>query len=458
MINALISISLKSNITLQLSTGAALKAIPNSSGSYQIVAVVASTNVTILGGTIEGERGAHTGAGGEWGMGIGISGSENVVVDGVTVKECWGDGIYIGGASSKNVTLRNMIADHNRRQGLSITNADGITVRDSIFKNTDGTSPKSGIDIEPNSGQTVKDVLITGCTSQNNLGRGFLVYGGAGLPIDITFDSNRITSNSGSAGIDIYYSTRTQVLNNIIDSNNSKGIYEQNDYSSNITGNIVTGNTGYGINSITSTSSYIGANTVWLNGKETSWDTPIPTIFSGATASTESIVWNWNSVTGATGYRIVSLSGANLSGNLPSNAVNWTETGLSTNTAYTRRCVAFNALGVSTSVAVTAYTFAANDALNLAGLKAYPNPCDFKAYTLAITGIPLDEPAPGIYIYTSAGELVRALKPGDGIDRSNIASWNGRVKGGVRAASGLYIYLVKTKKYGKGSGKFFALW
>lgn len=97
---------------------------------------------------------------------------------------------------------------------------------------------------------------------------------------------------------------------------------------------------------------------------------------------------------------------------------------------------------------------------DIGSLKAYPNPCDFRSapYALTIEGIPADAAGTRVYIYNEAGELVRTLAPGDGINGLNIASWDGRLKGGARAASGLYIYLVKTSNYGKGRGKFFIVW
>ncbi len=92
----------------------------------------------------------------------------------------------------------------------------------------------------------------------------------------------------------------------------------------------------------------------------------------------------------------------------------------------------------------------------LSGLKAYPNPCDLRRSAgLTIGGIPPDAAGTEIYIYNEAGELVRKLVPGDGVDGVNVGTWTGGAKGGGRAASGLYIYLVKTSNYGKGSGKFF---
>lgn len=96
----------------------------------------------------------------------------------------------------------------------------------------------------------------------------------------------------------------------------------------------------------------------------------------------------------------------------------------------------------------------------LAGLKAYPNPCDMRKVPtgLVISGIPLDAVSPAVYIYNEAGELVRTLASGDGIDGINTGHWDGKTKGGAKAASGLYMYLVRTANYGKGSGKFFIVW
>ena len=96
----------------------------------------------------------------------------------------------------------------------------------------------------------------------------------------------------------------------------------------------------------------------------------------------------------------------------------------------------------------------------LGGLKAYPNPCDLRSVPagLTISGIPVDAVSPAVYIYNEAGELVRALSPGDGIDGVNTVHWDGKTKGGAKAASGLYLYLVRTTNYGKGSGKFFIVW
>ncbi len=96
---------------------------------------------------------------------------------------------------------------------------------------------------------------------------------------------------------------------------------------------------------------------------------------------------------------------------------------------------------------------------DISALKAYPNPCYFhSAPLLTIEGIPADAAGVSVYIYNEAGELVRTLTRGAGIDGLNVASWDGKDSSGGKAASGLYIYLVRTSNYGKGTGKVFTIW
>jgi len=64
------------------------------------------------------------------------------------------------------------------------------------------------------------------------------------------------------------------------------------------------------------------------------------------------------------------------------------------------------------------------------------------------------------------GLIVRQLKEqghtvsmaGDGVNGLNVVSWDGTQDKGAKAASGLYIYLVKTKNYGKATGKVYIIW
>ena len=95
---------------------------------------------------------------------------------------------------------------------------------------------------------------------------------------------------------------------------------------------------------------------------------------------------------------------------------------------------------------------------SLPNLKAYPNPCYFDKSTLTIKNIPTDAQDVKVYIYTVAGGLVRMLDEDDGVAADNTVVWNGKNKSGLKAASGLYLYLVKTANYGTATGKVYVLW
>lgn len=144
-----------------------LRLAPNGFKSCDIVRVVGN-KVKIHGkGSIVGDRYKHTGQEGEWGMGIRLDGSRNVTINGLTIADCWGDCIYIGG-DSKNIEIANCLLRGSRRQGISITKADSIIVRNCRIADISGTNPQYAIDIEPNKRCTVDNVLIrnvtvTGC-------------------------------------------------------------------------------------------------------------------------------------------------------------------------------------------------------------------------------------------------------------------------------------------------------
>jgi parallel beta-helix repeat protein len=117
-------------------------------------------NIILKGkGQIVGDKFTHTGSEGEWGMGIRISNAKNVTVSGLTIKNCWGDCIYIN-KQSKNVVIDGCYLDHGRRQGISVICADGVTIRRCVITNVGGTNPQYGIDIEPNAKDYVDHVKI----------------------------------------------------------------------------------------------------------------------------------------------------------------------------------------------------------------------------------------------------------------------------------------------------------
>jgi polygalacturonase len=185
---------LGNDMTLKLSMRATLKAIPNSSKKYSVLRISGVSNVTVVGGTLEGEREQHMDKAGEWGMGIRMDrGAKNVTISGVTARSMWGDGFYVRGA--KNVVLCGVTADHNRRQGLSIVDADGVVVTDSLFKNTRGTRPSAGIDLEPNEEQAVTNIRIKSSRFFDNAGSGIQIAGKKGRISNIEIAHNEFRGN-----------------------------------------------------------------------------------------------------------------------------------------------------------------------------------------------------------------------------------------------------------------------
>lgn len=158
---------LKIGDNMELVIDGTLQLAPNDFKSCDMIRVVGS-NVKIHGkGSITGDKLAHLGSEGEWGMGIRLNGSNNLTVSGLTIADCWGDCIYIGG-DSKNIEISNCVLRGSRRQGISITKADGVTISDCRIANISGTNPQYAIDVEPNKRCTVDNVLIknvtvTGC-------------------------------------------------------------------------------------------------------------------------------------------------------------------------------------------------------------------------------------------------------------------------------------------------------
>lgn len=151
---------------------------------YTVVEITRKKNVTVKGGQIIGDVGRHRyieGSTSEWGYGIYVFHSSNVLIEDVHVSKCIGDGIFIGGGSaevleeyskaSNNIYVKNAICDDNRRQGISITCADGVVLENCIFSNTgktEFTKPGCGLDIEPNKGQSIRNVRIKNCRFVHN--------------------------------------------------------------------------------------------------------------------------------------------------------------------------------------------------------------------------------------------------------------------------------------------------
>jgi parallel beta-helix repeat protein len=145
----------------------------------------------------------------------------------------WGDGFYISD-SSANVTVCNAVADNNRRQGLTVTSANGVVIENSTFQNTNGTYPSSGIDIEPNNGETINNIQILNSKFAGNWGSGIQSsYNSGSNPnttntTNLTISGNSITNNgvvgAYSAAIYLTRQTNAVITNNLVKNNVQDGI------------------------------------------------------------------------------------------------------------------------------------------------------------------------------------------------------------------------------------------
>ena len=136
-----------------------IRLLSNDLNSYNLL-LLKGNNIIVKGmGTISGDKFEHLGKDGEWGHGIQVSGSGKVVVKNITVKNCWGDCIYIRNKKA-NVTIDGCILDNGRRQGISITAADSVLIRNTLIKNVSGKSPQCAIDVEPNVNDTIVNIII----------------------------------------------------------------------------------------------------------------------------------------------------------------------------------------------------------------------------------------------------------------------------------------------------------
>ncbi|USK78813.1 hypothetical protein LHV56_18390 [Peribacillus frigoritolerans] len=232
LVDPVTMLNVPSNRKITLSNFAIIKAKPTSNSTYKILNLLNVENVEITGGTIQGERNEHLGITGEHGIGINIKGCKNITIRETVIKDCWGDGIYIGSGIKKyseNVKIIDIECDNNRRQGISVISVKMLKIIRPKVTNTNGTDPQCGIDIEPNSVDgLLEGILIIDPYTQNNVNQGIIIglskFGGSGKNIDITIQNHvdrgsacgfSVSSTSGGFGgkinlINPYYENNKQ--------------------------------------------------------------------------------------------------------------------------------------------------------------------------------------------------------------------------------------------------------
>lgn len=121
----------------------------------------------------------------EWRYTLALYGVLNARVENMSFVSSGGDGICIANrrvdgkaVPSRNVTVRNCIADDNHRQALTVGGARSILIEDCVFRNTKGTPPEAGVDFEPDhNDEELVDCVMRRCRFENNNGSGIEFYG-----------------------------------------------------------------------------------------------------------------------------------------------------------------------------------------------------------------------------------------------------------------------------------------
>lgn len=260
MINAVLSLKMNSNQILEFEDDAEFVAITNSASAYTVISIENKENIKLINAKIKGERFSHTGAVGEWGACVRVISSRNILIENCYFSESWGDGLYIGASDKtmhsecEKLILKKVICSDNRRLGMALTAVRKMDIYDSVFKNTGGSSPESGIDIEPNDGFYCEDIKLYNCSMYNNNTSGFIAsivskgivrnidlydcemsdnkFDGAELIGAINTCFLKCTFNRNRNGVNSYVnSIDTKIINSMISGNRVMGIrsYESND-------------------------------------------------------------------------------------------------------------------------------------------------------------------------------------------------------------------------------------
>ena len=171
-------LSIPGNSTIWFDAAAHIMARVGFGINESLITISAVSDVTIHGNgaVLQMRKADYTS--GEWRHCVNIVGANNVKIYDLVVKDSGGDGFYVGGDDvCRNVSIVNCVSDNNRRQGLSITNAINCLILGGEYKNTIGTLPEAGIDVESNlkDGYYLQNINIIGVLTQNNNGSGILI-------------------------------------------------------------------------------------------------------------------------------------------------------------------------------------------------------------------------------------------------------------------------------------------
>ena len=145
--------------------GAEIRIVGNGHGSTAIFNITGNKKPIELSGFIL-DGGYRGGADGEWSHGIDMRGARDVSITGNTIRNTYGDSIYVGSlnasAASSNIRIAGNSLRNPRRCNIAVVCGQDILISDNIVSKL--SSYVAAIDLEPNANgfDFVRDVRVLG--------------------------------------------------------------------------------------------------------------------------------------------------------------------------------------------------------------------------------------------------------------------------------------------------------
>ena len=142
----------------------------------------------------------------EWRHALSFLSCRRVRVEGVSIRDSGGDGIYVGHKRGSrlrycdDVVICDVACEGNHRQGLSVISVRGLLVERCRFNGTRGTPPAAGIDFEPNGRfDSLAGIVVRDCELNGNEGDGIDLslhqLRASSASVDILIENCRLSGN-----------------------------------------------------------------------------------------------------------------------------------------------------------------------------------------------------------------------------------------------------------------------
>ncbi|MFJ8246321.1 right-handed parallel beta-helix repeat-containing protein [Peribacillus asahii] len=176
------------------------------------------------------------------GNGIGVTKTENILIENVVIENCTNYGITIE-SENENVTLQNVISISNAKSGIALTSSSTRRVR--VINVTCEKNSEHGIYISNHSGTSIEELLIIAPICRNNLKTGIW-----GSHFDHSQIIGGVISNNLKEGIFLQNQKGSKLTSITVQNNGFEGIRLSNCEGTSIIGADISDNAGVGTNKV----------------------------------------------------------------------------------------------------------------------------------------------------------------------------------------------------------------